>query len=146
MTMSAQTNRVTIQNPSARELAATMLSTSTDHFDQPLDGLYDITQIEEDSIAKLYCDFQKFINAVESKVIEAVGSDWDGLEDFFIEASQFVHGAVEKDFVLTRNRAGSGFWDTGRWDSRVSKILTDAAHQFSEITCSVSDDCVIYFV
>ena len=48
------------------------------------------------------------------------------------------------DFWLTRNRHGSGFWD-GDWDhldgtGEAAKRLTDAAHAFGEVYCTLDTE------
>jgi len=143
--MNTTEQKATLLNPSVRHLAMTMLETSTDDFGTPLDKVYGPRDIEQDSLTRIYCDFQRFVDVVEGRVTEVVGGDWESLEDFFIEASPFRDGSVERYFIFTRNREGEGYWNTGRWDERVSKVLTDAAHSFPEITCCLCDDGQIEF-
>jgi len=47
---------------------------------------------------------------------------------------------VAHDFILTRNRHGSGFWDTGRWAEPFATKLTELCHKFGELEIYVSDD------
>ena len=47
---------------------------------------------------------------------------------------------VAHDWVLTRNRHGSGFWDTGRYAPAMGKKLTDLAHTYSEINVFVDEN------
>ena len=47
---------------------------------------------------------------------------------------------VAHDWILTRNRHGSGFWDTGRYVPAMGKKLTDLAHTYSEINVFVNEN------
>ena len=47
---------------------------------------------------------------------------------------------VAHDWILTRNRHGSGFWDTGRYVPDMGKKLTDLAHTYSEINVFVNEN------
>ena len=47
---------------------------------------------------------------------------------------------VAHDWILTRNRHGSGFWDTGRYAPAMGKKLTDLAHTYSEINVFVDEN------
>ena len=47
---------------------------------------------------------------------------------------------VAHDWILTRNRHGSGFWDTGRYVPAMGKKLTDLAHTYSEINVFVDEN------
>lgn len=52
-------------------------------------------------------------------------------------------GNLAHDFCLTRNRHGAGFWD-GDLPEETGKILTEAAHSFSEQNLYIGDDGVLY--
>lgn len=47
------------------------------------------------------------------------------------------------DWILTRNRCGSGFWD-GDWDKEFGQKLTDLCHKQGEIELYLGDDQLIY--
>jgi hypothetical protein len=111
--------------------------------DQSLSKNYSICDIDQGCLSRLYADFQRFIDRCESEITAAIGGDWESLEAFYLGIHQ--EGCVERDFIYTRNHDGSGFWDTGRWDPRVSQILSNAAHRFPQIECFVGDDKKIYF-
>lgn len=51
-------------------------------------------------------------------------------------------GQCGRDFALTRNYHGTGFWDRG-W-GEVGKALTKAAHKYNEVHLYVGDDGLIY--
>lgn len=46
------------------------------------------------------------------------------------------------DFILTRNREGSGFWD-GDWHEPWGQRLTDLAHNYSELETYIDDEGAI---
>lgn len=48
------------------------------------------------------------------------------------------------DFWLTRNHHGAGFWD-GDWEKQAENILMEICKQFSENTCYLGDNNLIYF-
>lgn len=131
-------------NPTLIALAETVLFTNHDHYDQPLDDNYSIADFDEESLKKLYSEYQQFISVVEEKITEKIGENWDCIDDFY-DLQQPALNQTEHDYVLTRNRHGAGFWD-GDWSSEVSKILTDAARSQYEFTAYVGDDERIYLV
>jgi hypothetical protein len=49
---------------------------------------------------------------------------------------------VGRDFWLTRNRHGAGFWDSGLGDA--GQRLTDAAHAYGSCDLYVGDDGKVY--
>lgn len=129
-------------NPTLIALAETVLYTECDEYGEPLDCNYSITDFEEESLKKLYSDYQQFISVVEEKITAEIGENWDCIDDFY-DIHQPALNQTEYDYILTRNRHGAGFWD-GDWSSQVSKILTDAAGSQPEFTALVDDDGRIY--
>jgi hypothetical protein len=129
-------------NPTAQALAETILYTECDDDGTPLDRNYSIADFDEKSLETLYREFQEFVQVVEKQITEKVGDSWDCIDDFY-DLMQPSENQTEYDYILTRNRHGAGFWD-GDWASEVSQILTDAAHDQSDICAYVGDDGKIY--
>lgn len=131
-------------NPTLTALVQTILFTESDIYGEPLEGNYSIADFDEESLKKLYSEYQQFIAIAEEKITEKIGENWDCIDDFY-DVQQPALNQTEHDYVLTRNRHGAGFWD-GDWSSEVSKILTDAARSQYEFTAYVGDDERIYLV
>jgi len=129
-------------NPTAQALAETILYTECDDDGTPLDRNYGIADFDEKSLEMLYNQFQQFIQVVETKITEKIGDNWSSVDDFY-DLMQPSENQTEYDYILTRNHHGAGFWD-GDWSDSVSQILTDAAHDQSEICTYVGDDEKIY--
>jgi hypothetical protein len=51
---------------------------------------------------------------------------------------------VGRDFWLTRNRHGTGFWARSWGTEEQRDKLTDLAHSFGEIYCYLGDDGKVY--
>jgi hypothetical protein len=129
-------------NPTLIALAEVVLYTNSDEYGDPLDENYLIANFEEESLKKLYTEYQQFISIVEEKITAAIGDKWNCIDDFY-DVQQPALNQTEYDYVLTRNRHGAGFWD-GDWSSEVSQILTDAAQSQPEFTALIDDDGKIY--
>jgi hypothetical protein len=129
-------------NPTLIALAETVLFSECDNHSVPLDANYTIESFDEESLNKLYVEYQQFISVVEEKITAAVGENWDCIDDFY-DLAQPAINQTEYDYILTRNHHGAGFWD-GDWSSEVSQILTDAAQSQSEFTACVDDYGRIY--
>lgn len=50
-----------------------------------------------------------------------------------------------RDFWLTRNHHGAGFWDGG-WEENIGQELTKVSHTYKECNLYVGDDGMIYFM
>ena len=103
------------------------LWSSTDEHGEPLEDTYDATDIDLVCRDRLKLECQEFYDA-----------NYDDLS---------VHGSWEqggRDFWLTRNGHGSGFWsrDTGY----IGECLTAAAKVYSSVDFYVGDDGKIYGV
>lgn len=131
-------------NPTLIALAETVLYSECDDHGVPLDANYFVKDLAEESLKKLYGEYQQFISVVEKKITEKIGEKWDCIDDFY-DLAQPALNQTECDYILTRNRHGAGFWD-GNWCESVSEILTDAAQAQSEFDVYVSDDQKIYFL
>ena len=54
------------------------------------------------------------------------------------EGTEWDH--VAHDWMLTRQRTGVGFWDTGRYAPAMGKKLTDLAHTYSELYVFIDEN------
>ena len=131
-------------NPTLAALVGTILWVECDDSGSPLDTKYSISDFDEKSLEKLYSDYQQFISTVEKLITEEIGESWECIDDFY-DLMQPIENQTEHDYILTRNYHGAGFWD-GDWNSRISRILTDAAHSQGEITAYVGEDQKIYLL
>ena len=131
-------------NPTLIALAETVLFLDHDHYGIPLDANYFIKDFEEESLKKLYSEYQQFLSIVEEKITEKIGDRWNCIDDFY-DLHQPAPNQTEYDYILTRNRHGAGFWD-GDWSDSVSEILTDAAQAQGEFDVYVGDDQKIYLL
>ena len=131
-------------NPTLIALAETVLYSECDDHGVPLDANYLVKDFDEESLKKLYAEYQQFLSVVEEKITEKIGEDWDCIDDFY-DLAQPALNQTEYDYILTRNRHGAGFWD-GDWSDSVSEILTDAAQAQGEFDVYVGDDQKIYLL
>jgi len=131
-------------NPTLIALAETILYSECDDNGVPFDANYFIEDFDEESLKKLYGEYQQFLSVVEEKITEKIGEEWDCIDDFY-DLAQPALNQTEYDYILTRNRHGAGFWD-GDWSDSVSEILTDAAQAQGEFDVYVGDDQKIYLL
>tara|TARA_R110000851_G_scaffold78774_1_gene173729 strand:+ start:864 stop:1235 length:372 start_codon:yes stop_codon:yes gene_type:complete len=96
----------------------TALWSSIDTHDNPLDGNYDSSNIDFDSIKRAVKDCKKFIEKCEK---ENLLNDVD-------------YSTAGHDFWLTRNHHGAGFWD-GDYPEHGDR-LTEISQEFNEIDCT----------
>lgn len=107
----------------------TALFSSTDDNDQPLDKNYSIHDISEETKSEMMSDCADF-QEMASELLQALADD----------ATDVRAG---KDFWLTRNGHGAGFWD-GDWEQQAGAALTKIAKSFGEVNLYVGDDGKIY--
>ena len=112
-----------------RQYIETALWSSIDDNGEPLDGMY-----SEDDLSK--------------KALQQMEED---CENFLVKNYELVKCDVERagrDFWLTRNRHGAGFWD-GDWDvtledgtrdTTIAQKLTKAAHAYGSVDLYVGDN------
>lgn len=124
-------------NPTLAALAETILFSECDDNGVPLDANYFFQDFKEESLKKLYGEYQQFLSVVEQKITEKIGEGWDCIDDFY-DLAQPALNQTEHDYILTRNHHGAGFWD-GDWSSEVSQILTDAAQSQPEFTTTIDN-------
>ena len=104
-------------------LAAALWS-STDDNEKPLDANYTAANIAPETLAQMKADCAKF--------------QAENAEDIAADLEQAGH-----DFLLTRQHAGSGYWD-GDWPEPAATRLTAAAHKFGEFTLYIGDDGLLH--
>jgi len=85
---------------------------------------YGVSDIAESAIASSVEECESFLTLVGDQM----GED---------ERAKVDHAAGGRDFWLTRNRHGAGFW-AGGWEHGAE--LTELAHSFGPIDPYVSDD------
>ena len=66
-------------------------------------------------------------------------SDCTAFQDTHIDLIIDDLAQAGRDFALTRNRHGAGFWD-GDWPSDASKVLTDDSHTYGTMGVQRADD------
>ena len=109
-------------------------------------------EVEKDGEA-VYLDGSDFEPTKELK--ERIEHEWDDFENKALELGfdpeihrTITHNPEEgtewdhvaHDWILTRQRTGVGFWDTGRYAPDTGKKLTDLAHTYSEINVFVNEN------
>lgn len=92
----------------------------------PLDQGYCVTDISEETLAKMIEDCAKFQRENAELLSQAGGTDRQNGHDFW----------------LTRCLHGAGFWDRGYGE--VGDKLTDAAQTYPDVDLYVGDDAKIY--
>ena len=91
---------------------------------------------------------------------ERISADWERFRDaaeslgFNAEdhCARMLHpdcegdawNAAAHDFILTRHRHGTGFWDAGRWAPPWGRILTVLAQRFGELGAYLGEDGLIH--
>ena len=98
------------------------LWSSIDDDGEPLDGLFTIDDISEESLNQMRRD----------------------CEAFFVDYGHLFRHAEERaghDFWLTRNRHGAGFWDRPEfYGEQEAKELTHASHAYGEAYLMVDEN------
>lgn len=124
-------------NPSLQQLADTLLWSSSDmnapDDDTSLDE-YSVHDIDTESLNKLHQNFQAFVDKAEAEITRIKGSDWSSIDDFYTGSASGGF-QLERDYILTVNNHGCGFWEKDDWEPEVGRILTDLAHQEKEVHC-----------
>ena len=93
------------------------------------------------------------ISDLAPKTLEAMRADCEVFQrdnsDLFVEicerypAIALNDRSAGRDFWLTRNGHGCGFWDRG-YSAEVDKALTDGAHAYGESNWYVGNDGLVY--
>lgn len=100
------------------------LWTSTDDEGNPLDDVYEVSDILGETVASMREDVESFVEGNET------------------DLTQWSDEEVGHDFWLTRNGHGTGFWDRGR--GTVGERLAKAAKMYGESCLYLGDDGRIY--
>lgn len=129
-------------NPTVRALAEAILWSCCDESETPLSKNYSPDDINQRCLNRLYFEYTQFVNSVEKQITEIFGDSWESIDEFY-DIIQPVENQTEHDYILTRNRHGSGFWD-GDWMPGVADILTNAAKKFPEILAVTGEDGKVY--
>jgi hypothetical protein len=129
-------------NPTIRALAETILWSSCDDNEIPLDKNYSAKDINQECLNRLYLEYTQFVNSVEKQITAIFGDNWESIDEFY-DIIQPTENQTEHDYIMTRNGHGCGFWD-GDWMSGIADILTDAAKSFPKIYATLGDDGKIY--
>jgi len=107
-----------------RSYVQTALWSTNDESDEqggvPLDRNYSIADIHPRALWAMIRDCDAFRAQNEADIIAAVGDPFP------------MYARVGRDFWLTRNRHGAGFWD-GNYPEPYAARLTEAAHRFGEV-------------
>ena len=110
------------------------LWSSIDPDGSPLDDYASIEDIAPETMAEMRSDCVDFIWSNRADLREYCArmdsEQWPGM----------VQSA--RDFWLTRNRHGAGFWDRGLGD--LGKRLSDAARCYGSIDLHLGDDGMVY--
>jgi hypothetical protein len=93
----------------------------------PLDDLYDHTDLHPDAIATATLDVIDFLTTAHQ----------EGLLDQ-LEAAEVTTDQIGHDFWLTRNRHGVGFWDRGL--GQLGTDLTNLAQPYGEQYLFILED------
>ena len=117
-------------DPFTRSYMQTALWSTTGDDGQPLDEKYNIDDISDETKAEMIADCTDFQEMAAEHLLQT-GDD----EAVYVKAG--------KDFWLTRNGHGAGFWD-GDWQGEAGSILTKMAKSFGGVDLYVGDDGKIY--
>lgn len=109
------------------------LWSTTDDCDDPLDENYGPSDIAPECLAKMIEDCRAFQEQNVFPIQAYCGP---------VKSPERAAGI---DFWLTRNRLGSGFWDSpSEWIGGADKLLTERAHEYPEVHLYVGDDRLIH--
>lgn len=119
-----------------REYIRAALWASTDEEGEAYDAYASAADLAPETLARMREDCEAFLqeNMVNAGYLSP---------DTYLGAREDWLAAAAHDFWLTRNRHGSGFWDS-RWDDSVSRELTDSAHAYGECDLYTGDDGKLY--
>ena len=103
------------------------LWSSTGDDDEPLDDVYNLSDIADAAMKQAVDECKAFYDANE----DDIGDEW----------SKAGH-----DFWLTRNGHGAGFWETDDWPEEAGVRMTDASKAAGERNLYAGDDDRLYFL
>lgn len=114
------------------------LWSSTDNSDEtggePLDRNYSLSDIAPETLTKMTADCEAFQTANADHITD---------ENMTHSGQYSSDEMAGRDFWLTRNGHGAGFWD-GDWVEPVGKLLTDASKAYGSFDLYIGDDKQIH--
>lgn len=113
---------------------ACALWSSTDDDGEPLDVLYDVDDISDETRAEMHGDCLKFLET-GAQLIDSDNPHWSG-------GGSTPYSRAGHDFWLTRNGHGAGFWD-GDWPVN-GDALDTLSKSFGESDLYIGDDGLLY--
>lgn len=123
----------------AQHVMIALLWSETDDDDTPLDSID--AEPSEALTQRVASDWDSFVERAE-----AMGFDPDEHLAMMLHPDNEGDpwNAAAHDFILTRNRHGVGFWDSGRWHKPWGDKLTQLCRELGELNTYVGDDGLIY--
>ena len=106
------------------------LWSSTDDAGDPLDGNYDKSDIEDESLYAMVIDCYNFFRENEAA---------------WIENGHYSSERAGHDFWLTRNRHGAGFWDRDELPEVIGEVLTNNSEGYGEANLLVGDNGKLFY-
>lgn len=113
---------------------AAALWSSIDEFGEPLDAVFSADDIAPACMDAMRASCLDFIASNSADINLYLGVMSDGVHPSELQAG--------RDFWLTRNRHGAGFWDRGL--GAIGERLSDAARIYGSVDLYVGDDGLIY--
>jgi hypothetical protein len=99
--------------------------TNPDQGGQPLDDNYGIGDIETETLRDMVQDCRRFQDENAASILD------ENLVAGMLGRASTAGAQAGRDFWLTRNGHGAGFWD-GDWREPAATKLTESAHAFGE--------------
>lgn len=109
----------------------TMLWSSLEDDGKPLDDTYTVDDLSTEALNQIHNDCEAFQKENEYLIVR---------ENIPSVSPDEIGG---RDFWLTRNRHGAGFWD-GDWTEPAASKLTESAKRYGEVYPYVGDDGLVY--
>lgn len=118
------------------QLIETLLCSSNEVSGELQDSMDEFYPCSPELLAKLEADFSRFLE-IASWIPGFRG------EDHYI-GSRTPGSQLERDYVMTRNHHGVGFWEKSDWEPIYGEALTQICHEMGEIEVYVGDDGLVY--
>jgi len=119
------------------------LWSSTDEDQEPMDDKYSADDFAPSALKQAETEVAYFLKEVDQA--EAVLND--RFEERGLDPVSFVSAErYGRDFWLTRNGHGTGFWDRAEiYGEEMAELLSDIAHRAGERDVYAGDDGLVYF-